>query len=160
MENNLNTMKKTVLTNGLFPGDWILLKAIIFTTIALYFGYNAILEYQSFIELYTGITIEIQNPNVNELPVHRITELLGSEEFINATAQQKRAILIALKDEIGNFVLKTPNLSELAISKAQGIMDLCANLATDLDEMANKEVFNNSLVEANKKIAEIKARSK
>lgn len=149
---------KKVLKSGLFPGDWILLKTVMFAGLAIYFGYCAIAEYHLFMEIYSGVTRDILNPDILELPVNKITDLLGSNTFLNATIKGKQNILLNLKDEINKFLQLHPELPQLAVKKANDVIQLCTNLANDLTDEVNKETFKQNIIEAKKIINEIKSR--
>jgi hypothetical protein len=149
-----------VKTSGIFPGDWILLKAIVFTGVAIYFGVCAITEYQTLLELYSGTSHDILNQDIMELPVNQLTELLGSQKFILADASGKEKMLLDFKKFIITFLKTNPELPELAVEKAKDVIQVCTNLANNakINEPVDTAFFEQCVIDAKKYIKEIQNR--
>lgn len=133
---------KKVLKSGLFPGDWILAKAICFTILAIgcaiaaYSTANVAVEnYKLFYEIVTtGTTAminEIHNTTTPGIPVEIVTEILTIIEQTNMSSEEQFHCLINLRNNLINYQQANPNLELLEAKRLQQLINLFDGLAED-----------------------------
>ena len=148
MEGNKNYFKQ-VLKSGLFPGDWILVKAICFTILAIgcavgaigcavgaYSTANVAIEnYKLFYEIITTGTIaminEIHNTTTPGIPVEIVTEILTILEQTKMSSEEQFHCLINLRNNLINYQQANPNLEILEAKRLQQLINLFDGLAED-----------------------------
>jgi hypothetical protein len=149
MDNKTNYNKK-VLKSGLFPGDWILLKAVVLTVCALGLvcggvyggikvGKEAAVTYQIFYEIAikgtTAIIQEIHTTTTPGIPVEIVTEILTLIENTNMSAEEQMNCLIAIKKNL--IAYKQINQLEIVeAQRLQQLINLFDSLAEDQHEAA------------------------
>jgi hypothetical protein len=133
---------KKVFKSGLFPGDWILAKAICFTVLAIgcaiaaYSTANVAIEnYNLFYEIVTNGTTaminEIHNTTTPGIPVEIVTEILTLIEQTNMSSEEQFHCLINLRNNLINYQQANSNLEILEAQRLQQLINLFDGLAED-----------------------------